>query len=210
MQTKIIITFKSDWQVGAGIGDGSLADSILARDQDGLIYIPGRALKGALREGAGKLAQCRDDLKIVQTKLFGSRSTSSDTNESGIIRVSPGYLPDNIRLELKKLNSDARASFIKDMTCNRIQTALENKQVKQGSLRSIECGMAGMQFEATIDIEEQAPLDKTFLSSYLVALCAATKSIGANRARGLGYCEIKVLNNKNDTITLPEEIKGEF
>ena len=57
MRSKLTVTFLSDWQISSGIGDGYLADSMLVRNDKGLPYIPGRALKGALREGAWILSK---------------------------------------------------------------------------------------------------------------------------------------------------------
>lgn len=46
------------------MGDGFLSDSMLVRDSNGIIYIPGRAVKGALREGATFLNKLnRSDIK---------------------------------------------------------------------------------------------------------------------------------------------------
>lgn len=52
MKLHIKINFLSDYMISSGMGDGFLSDSMLVRDSNGIIYIPGRAVKGALREGA--------------------------------------------------------------------------------------------------------------------------------------------------------------
>lgn len=89
MLRKIVIKFLSEWQVSSGIGDGYLADNKISRDSDGFPYIPGRAVKGALREGANLLARCegRDDLKKVNEIIFGTASQDDKVNQAGIIRV---------------------------------------------------------------------------------------------------------------------------
>lgn len=63
MKHTIYITFSSCWQLGSGYGDGYKSDSTMLRDEEGLLRLSGRTLKGALREGAARLSRCRDDLK---------------------------------------------------------------------------------------------------------------------------------------------------
>lgn len=52
MRKEFILTFLSDWHIASGLGNAAIADSVLHKDINGLPCISGRAVKGALREGA--------------------------------------------------------------------------------------------------------------------------------------------------------------
>ncbi len=211
MRSKLTVTFISDWQISSGIGDGSLADSMLVRNGQGLPYIPGRALKGALREGAWILSKSgRKDLQMAVDVFFGTRNDANnrEVNESGITYVRSAQLPASLT-ELFPDDRGVKEALISDLTCNRIQTALEDGQVKNGSLRSSECGIPGLFFESEIEIDTaRLKVSEEWITHYLTSVCAAVKSIGANRSRGLGNCVFMLNDKKPEKITLPEEVEA--
>lgn len=214
IDAQLDIKFHSDFSVGGGMGDGFRADSVIARDQDGLPFLPGRALKGALREGAKVLGRCRGDLKDMVDLVFGTSSQARETNQSGLLRVSGGSLQSDLRAVLQGLEDSEREQAVLDLTQVRKQTALDgNRQVVTGSLRGIECGVAGLCFTATLRCEVPQDLDKTWLTQYLRCVCAAAKSMGGGRSRGLGEMSVTPAfageSAAPKTITLPQQRTGE-
>lgn len=225
--TRITITFISDWHVGSGLGDGAIADSVLNRDADGIPYIPGRAIKGALRESAWRLGLCRDrdDLKDAVKDLFGTgeeipsgnegktqseslpdKSKKRPPNEPGKIMVGQADLSPRLRSWLLCQPEMKRRIFVGDMTIIHAGTALdEYRQARDHSLRSIECGIPGLAFGSALSIDW--PEMEDWLPAYLSALCAGIKSIGADRARGMGECEVR-LKGMSFPVTLPETYPG--
>lgn len=194
MRQTIYITFTSCWQLGSGFGDGYKSDSTMLRDEEGLLRLSGRTLKGALREGANRLSRCREDLAKAEKIIFGTNVSEDANNKSGLIRVSAGLLNAGLRQAL--LQNKGGEDILEDLLCKRKQTALDaEKQIKKGSLRTIECGIPGVQFEATVSIEN-SNIDEKWIYQYLKAVCAAVKSMGSNRSRGLGSC---VVSLKDDT-----------
>lgn len=205
-ETELRINFLSDWHVGSGLGDGAIADSVLNRDTDGLPWLPGRAVKGALREGAWRLGKCREDLEFMVDYLWGTDSVAKISNEPGKATVSSGRLPEDLAEWLLRKDPASRAQYVGDMTILRIQTKLDrNKMVVPHSLRTIECGIPGVFFISSVAIN--APkLDDNWLKTYLAAVCASVKSMGADRARGLGQCEISMSGQKDAFTRLPAQI----
>lgn len=201
MRETLEIMFQSSWHISASMSGGVVADSILVRDEKGIPFIPGRALKGALREGAEVLGQCREDLKDCISFYFGSRSDTSSVNQPGCITISNGEIPSDVYSYLLSKNDVDRDLFVSDMAEVRIQTALEDGQVKTGSLRSIECGIPGIFFKAQLECENS--LCKSWDVEYFKAVCAAVKFIGAGRTKGLGRCVIK-LGEHESNISVPE------
>ena len=198
MNSVIAITFLSEYQVSSGLGDGHWADSWLVRDHNGLPYLPGRAVRGALREAAWRLGQCREDLRLVESLLWGTRSTNRVSNRQGILRVGQGELPSELKDSLVQIPPSERETVIRDMSVIRVQTALVNGQVKATSLRTIECGIPGLTFLSEVGIADglvPSCLNKEWLKDYLRAVCAGLKSMGGNRSRGLGRCEVRMLDD---------------
>lgn len=208
-ETAIRISFLSDWHIGSGLGNGAIADSILVRDSNGLPFLPGGAIKGALREGAWRLGKCRRDLAFMVDYVWGTCSTTETGNTPGKITVGSGHLPDDLVHWLLYHEPETRRSYVEDMTLLRVQTALDkDKMVLPHSLRTIECGMSGLFFTGMISIE--APhLSDAWLTSYFTAVCAAVKSMGADRARGLGNCRIRPLDTGDDPVELPEPVNSD-
>lgn len=199
----IRIEFISDWHVGSGLGSGPVADSILTRDINGLPFIPGRAVKGALREGAWRLALCRKDLADLVDVLWGTASLERVSNRPGKLAVDSARLPRDIAAWLLAQDVETRSQYVGDMTMIRYLTALgPNRMVRPQSLRAIECGIPGLFFESQIAIDAPG-LARDWLAAYFAAVCAAVKSIGADRARGLGNCRIYPAGSKTGSIDIP-------
>ena len=206
MNKKLTVQFTSHWQVSSGLGDGSWADSMLVRSHDALLYIPGRAIKGALREAAQKLSLCgREDLKQAVELFFGSASQAAGATADGLITVSSCYLPEDLRQMLLAFDDGVdRENAVRDLTVRRIMTSLDNRrQVKTGSLRTIEVGIPGVNFEGEISYEIPEGYTKQWCDDYFACVCAAVKSIGGDRARGMGCCHV-FLDGKQQQVKLPE------
>lgn len=203
LECAIRIRFISDWQISSGLGNGPVADSVLIRDDNGIPYIPGRAVKGALREGAWRLGLCRNDLAKLVNYLWGTASTERISNVPGRLTAGSAYLPQDLENWLLGLDPVERSEFVSDMTILRAQTALDkNRQVVPKSLRSLECGIPGIYFTSHICVNaSEIPAD--WLNVYLGAVCASVKSMGADRARGLGDCELYPVDRPSGKITVP-------
>lgn len=214
MHKTLIIEFLTEWQVSSGIGDGYIADNKLARDNEGFLYIPGRAVKGALREGATLLSRLngRKDLVTLLETVFGTESQADKTNQSGCIRVGNAHLDSNFRNYLNGQDPKLKKGTLADLITHRAQTKLtSNKQVAEGSLRKMECAIPFIQLETDIDISSCVIKDKivsdAYLEEYLMAVCAAVKSIGGDRARGLGKCKIYFKDKGQSDVKIPAVCK---
>lgn len=206
MKKKITIQFTSHWQISSGLGDGSWSDSMLVRNHDALLYIPGRALKGALREAAVKLSLCgREDLAEAVELFFGSASQAKGATTDGFITVSSCYLPKDLRQMLLAIDNGVdRENAIRDLTVRRIMTSLDDKrQIKTGSLRTIELGIPGVSFEGEINYEIPEGYTQQWCDDYFSCVCAAVKSMGGDRARGMGCCHV-FLDGKQQPVKLPK------
>lgn len=213
MRRQVKIKFLSEWQIATGFGDGCLSDNDLAQDEDGFLYIPGSALKGFLREAAGLISNCikRDDLKKAYEDIFGTGACANKENIQGLIKVGCAYLPQDFKEFLKSYDDQTLRSFQEDMIAYRTAIALNaQKQTVSGSLRRLKCGIPYLEFISDIEIASSSLYKEEWLLAYLEAICAAVKSIGSSRTRGLGKCELTVIGSESKKITLPCQLSGGF
>lgn len=203
IELKLRISFSSDWHCGSGLGESHLADAVLNRDTDGIPMIPGRAVKGALREGAWRLSALGGDYKEAESRLFGSVSYGGAIQHTGLLCVGPAELPEDVRGYFKYASHSKRSQEISYMITRRARTALQDGVAAHGSLRSLECGIPGLTFISSLSIDLPSS-EKSWLFPYMAAVCAAVKSLGADRARGLGRCTFQLVSENSLEPQLPD------
>ena len=76
---KYKVTFLDYWHLSSGLSAGSKLDSTVTRDENGLPYIPGKTIKGLIRE----IAELSNNKEFV-TKCFGSSSDMGECNFSNV------------------------------------------------------------------------------------------------------------------------------
>lgn len=181
----IQINMLTEWLIGGERDRSSWADVAQVRDRFGLPYIPGRSLRGLLRDASHTLCMSSSAMhKDTHVKLFGAEGIP------GELRVGNAYLPDVVRnqcLQYKEQELELR-DFVTLVAATAIDP--ESGSAKKHSLRFTEVAIPGLQLEASISLPE----------SYLIAMatiCAMVRCLGANRYRGLGRCYLKLCHDSN-------------
>lgn len=172
---KYEIEFFSNWHCGSGLAAGADADALVIKDKDRLPYIPGRTIKGLLREAASAIT---DDLEAVDM-VFGI--SGNDANHKvGASFFSNAVLPSAERKYIleQKLQSLLYESFA--------STSIdENGIAKDHSLRKIEtvvpCKLEGV----ILSVPENALQKVEDAMSFI-------KRLGTGRNRGYGRCKITI------------------
>ncbi len=186
---KITIKFYSNWAIGSGQG-GESKDSIILKDKNGLPYIPGRTLKGLIRDAFMECGYSQADA----IKLFGQIKNNTNNNlQSGTLRFNSAYLPE----EYQKLEKSKKQHLFDTRSSTRID---DKKQAIDHSLRKNEV-IIPLELETSIvQKDHNAELEDDDLKKIEKAL-KMLKIMGENRHRGLGRCKITVEKQKN----VPEE-----
>jgi len=192
----------SDALIASGEGQGAIIDSDILYDETGLPYIPGRRLKGCLREAAREAqimfnhANMQLDFDIEQT--FGKPGTGIS---DGII--FGGLYPEKYEANkawLTFLQQNKQLFNAEDvlsaLSSIRSQIAIESDGAYRGvtrdhSLRTLRVLHQGFHFEGQLEIPGKD--HQTQLNTILLA-CQQVEDIGigAKRQRGLGRvkCEL--------------------
>lgn len=196
VKKRMRITLKSDLCAGSGYSYAGIVDSDICYDSLGIPYIPGRRLKGCLREAAeliGILAEERD-------ALFGKGGSDGVKG----IWIENAHIEhyDEIRKELETMSGGLRPyitpqSVLAQFTTVKAQTKIgEDGSADDHSLRFTrtvnhyspvtedkETEDKEMVFQAEIALPEDMSED---LEKKLEWCVKALRNIGMNRNRGLG------------------------
>lgn len=183
METKTInytIRFLSDWHTGSGLSSGANADAIVIKDKNNLPYIPGKTIKGLLKDALLDIYDVQPSKlnKSLFDTLFGS--VIGDKSNASSLFFS------NVELvEKDEISTELSAFLYRNVASTTIN---ENGVAKDGSLRTM---------EVTIPITLEGYIGKeTELSAEEIDLLELamkwTRSLGSNRNRGLGRCLIEL------------------
>lgn len=183
------IRLQNYWHCGTGRGLGAAIDAAAWRDGDDLPAVPGRHLKGLLRDA---LEQARDwgwsghaDGSLLRT-LFGERTEEDRAGVppgSGLIRVSDARLPqalcDWLRHEDRRSQRAALFCVLQSTAVNERTGSAEDR-----SLRGIEV-VVPLDLQAHIEPlpGAQPPAD---WAERLREVLPLVPAIGGHRTRGLG------------------------
>ena len=170
---KYIVTFLDYWHLSSGLSAGAKLDSTVTRDENGLPYIPGKTIKGLIRE----MAELTENFDFV-TKCFGI------SNEIGLCHFS------NIEIE-----ENTKKFIVKNSLQNQLFDEIASTKIgedgiaESGSLREIEVVVPISLFGEIKNIPNEYKQE-------MIKALKKIKRMGLNRNRGLGRCFINVVGEE--------------
>lgn len=198
----IRIDFDSEWLIAGGRSTIGSADMAPIRDSDGFPYIPGRSLRGVLREAVATLDDCTETRHT--NRIFGNRITANagdqETAEMGSSHVGSAYLAKEFVDECG--DADSRADLF--MSIKRTKINSSTRTATPGSLREMEVCIPGLVLFADIELANEDDLRLLAFAAGLI------RSIGHSKSRGLGRCRLAVVRDgKNvDQHNIPQMVGG--
>jgi CRISPR/Cas system CSM-associated protein Csm3 (group 7 of RAMP superfamily) len=185
MILKYQIEFLSEWHIGSGLGAGAESDATILVDANGMPYIPGKTIKGLLRDAMNDINEVQSGKISEQDilEVFGQESELKQGEElkRGKAYFSNATLEDN---EYKAIVSNRLQDYL---IKNIASTAINPYGVAQdNSLRTQEVCMP-MTLNGSIEVEE------TYLEKIKLAI-QWLRGVGVNRNRGLGRCKMTIIN----------------
>ncbi|HBK68443.1 MAG TPA: hypothetical protein DDZ91_07360 [Firmicutes bacterium] len=195
----ILITMESYCLLGSGEGWGSVIDTDIVFDRNGLPYFPARRLKGCLRESALEVLEMLEgtglkkfDRHIIET-TFGR---PGDSEGAGVI-FNNLLLPNHkeivswLRWGFQELNGLLfPETIIATFTSLRQRTSITKEGIAEdGSLRTCRVLKSGLTFTGGIIMKSE---NREIMN--LIALsCANLRHVGTMRTRGYGRvkCSLK-------------------
>lgn len=177
------LEFFSDWHCGSGLAAGADVDALVVKDDAGLPFVPGKTVKGLLREAMEELISLKGSgMESLFTETFGYFDKDLKEGVKGCAFFSNAELP---APERKAIIAGKLQPFMFRQIAS---TAIDADGVAlDHSLRRMEvtvpCTLEGV----IIGL----PDNKEFLKEMEDALLYV-KRMGQNRNRGLGRCSFSL------------------
>jgi CRISPR/Cas system CSM-associated protein Csm3 (group 7 of RAMP superfamily) len=182
---KIAIEFFTYWHCGSGSSGGSRVDALVARDNNGLPYIPAKTLKGHIREMAESLEDC-----TFVNECFGGSSDEKDICYDKKYRGKEGKCYFSNAIIEETIDKNLSPYLFTTISSTKID---DKGLAETGTLREIEV-VVPLKLYATIEFDDA----KDEYIEMMEKAFTQVKRMGLNRTRGLGRCEITVVGESND------------
>ncbi|MFA7481764.1 MAG: RAMP superfamily CRISPR-associated protein [Vulcanimicrobiota bacterium] len=191
----------SYWRIGSGKGSDAIADALVLRDSAGLPVIPGRTIKGLLRDSM-KLATLSGSVREESlSRWFGSPLAGTEQNlkdgdeqeialekgrfqsEEGLLWFGSAQLPAAWR---KWAKSNPESDVLGELTAYQSSTAIDKDGVaKEHSLRVAEVAVP-----MDLIAEVRGPSDDKQWVQDLKVTLPLLRALGSRRSRGLGRVDV--------------------
>lgn len=193
---QIRIKLLSDLCAADGGVYNSSVDIDVCHDEAGFPYIPGKTLKGCLRECAEELNDWGDYIDTV--RLFGREG-----NQSGFVRISNARL-EGYQEKKKELSAVLNhpighpQNILNQFSYIRTQTSVDPKTqtAEEGSLRTVRVVNKGLEFTADVFLGEETEEREKEDRRQLERCCKALAHMGVSRTRGLGEVRVTLEEKK--------------
>lgn len=184
---KLKIKLYSFWATGTGKAGGSL-DSIVLKDKDNLPYIPGKTLKGLLRDAYAEIGGKNEETLFGHSKAGVNDYLKKSDLATGILRFNSAKVLEN-RSEIIQYSN-----FL-----YHTKTAISldgNGQAEHQSVRKNEMTIP-IALEVDLYYKNIIPEEKDNLkyTEEIIKACKMLRLLGEKRYRGLGRCKIEVEDN---------------
>lgn len=195
MELTYNILFLSDWHCGSGLSGGAEADATVIKDNQNLPYIPGKTIKGLVKEALEEIYDANpnkeENLRLMIDDLLGYEIKDKETKKaietkSGNAFFSNATLSEEEREDIAPELSDF---LYRNIASTQIKP---NGTAKESSLRVMEvCIPITLEGKITgIASQEQKDL--------LTKAIKWVRHVGVNRNRGLGRCKFVEIPSKSN------------
>ena len=197
---KYTITFFSEWHAGSGLTSGSDLDSLVIKDKKGLPFIPGRTLKGLLREAAEELVKLNHCDETFMKTVFGVSSQKqkdktevNDPEEHGVTKKGECFFSN------AKLSGELYKASIENELAPFYYRAISSTAINAKSGVAEKHSLRRMQTTIPCVLEAEIMNVDEIYKAQIEACFKWIKRLGQNRNRGLGRCRFEMIKEKEVT-----------
>ncbi|MCD4653010.1 hypothetical protein K8T06_03650 [bacterium] len=183
ISSKLSIEILSYWHVSSGHGRGGDVDAMTLRDASGFPYLPGKAIKGLIREAVQMSADNGVVNKGIVSKYFGEEG---DHKAGGGLIFDNASLPEFERQYMLR-HKELIDGLFESISATKIDPETGTADSKSKSLRTREV-VIPLTLESVIYGPDSGEWVKT-----LNKILPLVRMLGVNRHRGLGRCSMTLL-----------------
>ena len=177
------LTFFSYWHCGSGQSAGADVDALVIKDRNGLPFVPGKTIKGLVREAAELIAS-PEELDVIG-KVFGQ---SGDVANYEDIKKCAHFT--NATIEKEEGFVIVQENLANYMYHSIASTAIDNNGIaKDNTLRKMEVTMPCTLYGQIDNVEDSVV---ELLRKSLMFI----KRMGTNRNRGMGRCQFELIKEE--------------
>ncbi len=183
MEIHYQIQFHTDWHCGSGLAAGADLDALVVKDKDGLPFIPGKTIKGLVREAV-------EDMRSIQGKDsdddfangFGYFEKDKERDKGKVDAKKDPMFFTNAELPEEERNAIVANNAARFLFRSVSNTAIDKNGIaKKHSLRK-------MQVVVPCTLEGKILHIPDGLKSDIKDALKYIKRLGQNRNRGMGRC----------------------
>ena len=186
----LVIDIQSYWHPGTGRGSGFHLDAVTHTGPDGLPRLPGRTLKGLLRDAVYRAEQWGwPTVPSGSTEaLFGPLGRAGEPTRPGLLRVSDATLPDEVAAYLA---TDVGRPLVSGLYREHFSTAIDAATgvATRRSLRGMQV-VVPVALEALVT-EIPGVTAVPDWRTRLAAVFPLVAAVGAQRNRGFGRARLR-------------------
>lgn len=209
MNVNLQFTLHSYWHIGSGLEGGAYADALALKNAQQLPYIPGKSIKGLLRDAFERahknnwfteLQLTINDENISWVGLLFGYENTAGTFSQGLLQISNAVLSEQ---EISFLNEQPQA--ISQLYKVTYSTAIDEITgvAQNTSLRSMEvCVPMTLTAQVSLNTSHSAYLENEHIlqANFLTIISQVTSlvsELGAKRHRGLGNVTVTATLSHN-------------
>ena len=186
----LVIDIHNWWQPGTGRGSGAHVDALAHTDADGIPELPGRTVKGLLRDAVEQAEEMGWLDKGLADSLFG-KEADADGNGSrpGTLRIASARLSDKERRWLaSQAGEAARQQLFAELASTAINA--DSGSARAASLRAIQVVLP-LKLAAEIEVLPVHEAPAEWVAALETAL-PLIRAVGSGRSRGLGRATLSL------------------
>ena len=176
------ITFFSEWHAGSGLTSGSDLDALVIKSKDGLPFIPGKTLKGLLKEAAYEITRFNAGMQTDFINIIFGDANDLSKSTIGLCHFTNAELDIFLQCEISK--EQLAPLFYREISSTSI---LEGGTAKPHSLRKMEVTIPCVLFARILNVPDG-------LEHGIKDCFQWVKRLGQNRHRGLGRCKFEFIS----------------